>query len=674
MPTYRYLIGYTLDPSFSTLLKTYNVNETVYRIPWEEITAGPKGEYLEVVDFDAPNDCWYQPIDLNDAEVISQQGLKPSEGNPQFHQQFVYTIGMKIIQVFEDALGRKIIWRPHYDPGKRAEKYIESLRIYPHALLEANAYFDSDKQAILFGYFKAKELFQGINVPGTTIFTCLSPDIIAHEMTHAILDSIHPHFIENTNSDVAAFHEAFADIIALLEMVGNSDLVAHQLISAKGLIDSESIFGNLATQVGQASELGHHALRNAIGFYNEDKKWVRRQADRFAYQKADGFHNKGGVFVACIFDAFIRLYNHSTRDLLRIAKYDANSREAISIDLVNRLTQEAVEISQTLLKICIQALDFVPPCDITFGDYIRAMITADMEMTPEDTGGYRVALIESFREWGFMVDRVNTMSPESLKWNSPQELFENDYDVEALAVIVNNLKPIIRELLGKKDRYEIYQKSKEINTILHGLIIDELQPPDQLQEFEKTSIKDFKSYQVTYQSQISSSSSESLKSGNQKSQMSLGDIKSHVRWKSFLENLGLMPHVELSHKYEGEEIPFNKDFKLQVLNLRPVYRSSRDNRRIDQVVVSLLQTLRVEKKDHVLDGLKFRGGCTLVFDLSEKSNLTYAIVKKLTSERRLKSQIDHQLGYDNHYELNSSFMDEDRSFLPLQIRNLHSHD
>ena len=676
MPAYRFLKGYTLDPSFSTLLKTYNVNETVYGIPWEEVEKGPRGEYLEILDYDAPNECWYQPIDLDNPEVISQQGLKPSEGNPQFHQQFVYTIAMKIIQVFEDALGRKIIWRPRsgFDGGRYRDEYVRTLRIYPHALLEANAYYDSDKKAILFGYFKAEDFFQGINVPGSTVFTCLSPDIIAHEMTHAILDSIHPHFIENTNADVAAFHEAFADIVALLEMVGNSDLVAHQLTSARGKIDSESIFGNLATQVGQASVMGHHALRNAIGKYDDDGNWERVQASRFAYQEADGFHNKGGVFVACIFDAFIRLYDYSTQDLLRIANYDPNSEEAISIDLVKRLTKEAVEISQTLLKICIQALDFVPPCDITFGDYIRAMITADMEMTPEDNGGYRVALIESFREWGFMVDRVNTMSAESLKWNSPEELFEDEFDVNALGVIVNNLKPIIRELLGLKDRHEIYKKSREINAILHGLILDELHPAKEFSDSQIKDIQDFKSYQSNYQTQIQHSTEQFVMHKIQKKSMSLNEVKQHKGWRKFLENLGLMPEMGKGHKYEGETIPFDQEFKLQVLNLRPVYRSSRDGKRIDQVVVSLLQTLRVEEEGHDLDGLKFRGGCTLVFDLSEESTLTYAIVKRLNSENRLRNQLNYQLGYNNFFELNSSFMDENRSFLPLQINNLHNHE
>ena len=72
------------------------------------------GEYVEVLDFDPASGCWYEPVDLNDLEILAQDGLAPSEGNPQFHQQMVYAAAMNTIANFEHALGRQIFWAPRY--------------------------------------------------------------------------------------------------------------------------------------------------------------------------------------------------------------------------------------------------------------------------------------------------------------------------------------------------------------------------------------------------------------------------------------------------------------------------------------------------------------------------------------------------------------------------------
>ena len=40
---------------------------------------------------------------------------------------------------------------------------------------------------------------QGNNLPGQRVFTCLSHDIIAHEVTHAVIDGIRTYFTEPTN-------------------------------------------------------------------------------------------------------------------------------------------------------------------------------------------------------------------------------------------------------------------------------------------------------------------------------------------------------------------------------------------------------------------------------------------------------------------------------------------
>ena len=104
----------------------------------------------------------YEPVDLNDKKLLAQDGLPPSEGNPKFHQQMVYAVAMTTIGHFEKALGRKALWAPRESPGREAGaqyelKYeVPRLRIYPHALRAANAYYSPEKNALLFGYFPAR--------------------------------------------------------------------------------------------------------------------------------------------------------------------------------------------------------------------------------------------------------------------------------------------------------------------------------------------------------------------------------------------------------------------------------------------------------------------------------------------------------------------------------------
>ena len=54
---------------------------------------------------------------------------------------------------------------------------------------------------------------------------------------------------------------------------------------------------------------------------------------------------------------------------------------------------------------CLRALDYLPPVQVTFGDFLRAVITADYAST-RLTRHYRVALIQAFRSYGI----AHTMS------------------------------------------------------------------------------------------------------------------------------------------------------------------------------------------------------------------------------------------------------------------------
>ncbi len=430
-PPFRRLRIYSFDPSLALRLQTAPIQELTIRLPWDcdpttgRLEPGPIGEYVEVIDVDPASDAFYPPIDLNEPSLLAQDGLRPSEGNPQFHQQMAYAVAMATIRQFEHALGRVALWAPRrLSPGEspdgELEQFVQRLRIYPHALRDQNAYYSPDKKALLFGYFPVHSK-DAHNTPGTTVFTCLSHDIIAHEVTHALLDGIHPRFNEPSNPDVHAFHEAFADIVALFSHFSYPSVLRDQIAYTRGDLRSESLLAKLAQQFGRA--IGHRgALRDFLG-EEVDGVWKPREPDPRALEVVTEPHARGAILVAAVFGAFVLLYRSRTKDLFRIATQGTGKLPEGDIhpDLANRLAEEASQASQLILQTCIRALDYCPPVDITFGTYLRALVTADVNFNSEDEFT-RVALIESFREWGIYPRGTRSMSIEGLAWPSGAEV------------------------------------------------------------------------------------------------------------------------------------------------------------------------------------------------------------------------------------------------------------
>jgi hypothetical protein len=417
-PPFRRIRTYAVDPSFSTEFDKAAINEVVLKVRWEpDLKPGPVGEYIEVVDKDAAGNE-YAPVDLNDPSLLAQDGCSPAEGNPAFHQQMVYAVSMTTVGIFENALGRPVLWRAQSaGDGQTEAGYRQRLVIRPHALHEANAYYTPQEIALLFGYFEASDDDPGNHVPGSAVYSCLSHDIVAHETTHAILDGMHKGFNEPSNPDVLALHEAFADIVALMQHFTIPEILADQIARTRGDIESESILGSLAVQFGRASG-SRGALRQAIGGFDANHKWQRLTPDPAAYSKTEEPHARGALLVASVFDAFLAIYKARTTDLLRIYTQGTGVLPAGAIhpDLVHRLAHEAAKSAGHVLRLCIRAIDYVPPVDITFGEYLRGIITADADLVPEDTLHYRVAFIEAFRKRGIYPLDLNTLSEDTLRW------------------------------------------------------------------------------------------------------------------------------------------------------------------------------------------------------------------------------------------------------------------
>jgi hypothetical protein len=564
----------------------------MYKVPWENLAPGPVGEYVEVVDYDPPSGGFYAPLNLNDPRVLAQNGLTPSEGNPQFHQQMVYAVAMTIIDRFERALGRKAFWTDRfqrYGQSQTNDEFMPRLRIYPHALRMANAYYSRNKGALLFGYFPGTEDRTSGQFPGGMVFTCLSHDVVAHETTHALLDGFHEHFMEATNPDVLAFHEAFADIVALFQHFTFPKVLAHQIARTRGDLHSENLLAQLASQVGHARGT-HGALRDAIGKYDEtQKRWVRHEPDPTELDRTMKVHARGAILVAAVFDAFLSIYRSRSHDLLRLASGGTGvlPQGELHPDLVNRLAQEAAKAAGHVLNMCFRALDYCPPVDLTFGEYLRALITADLDLMLEDQHRYRVAFIEAFRRRGIYPRDVRTLSEDSLRWARPGEdptLAPGEMEGRLRRFIEDiRLRNQVDKLRYLRTRKEIWEKTREIKIDLHGAISSQVAKAEILQRLTGLALAEYQA----------------------------------------------PPGV----KVHRDGVPV-----FSVKAIREARRQRGDGRVLNQVFITLLQK---ETMEH--DGQRYtiRCGSVLVLDLDEL-RVTYVIRKGLQDQERLLRTIEFQ--------------------------------
>jgi len=634
-PPFRKLRGYAFDPSLSLKIDTALINDITYKIPWEDeeqLKPGPIGEYIEVIDYDPTVNKFYSPVDLNHPYILAQDGLDPSGSNPQFHQQMVYAVAMTTIKNFESGLGRPVLWSPHRvkevvepkpgnkkadqdiaaDKEKVKDEYVPALRIYPHALRDANAFYSPQKKALLFGYFAARPADITLQMPDSLTFTCLSHDIIAHETTHAIMDGLHRKYTEDTNPDVLAFHEAFADIVALFQHFTFPEVLKNQIAATRGDLASQNLLGKLAQEFGIA--IGNYgALRDAIGTFDKKKKtWTPKEPTGNEYRTIMEPHDRGAILVSAVFEAFLTIYKNRVADLLRIATGGTGvlQQGELHPDLVNRLAAEASKASSHVLNMCIRALDYCPPVDINFGDFLRAVITADTDLVADDSRDYRLAFIDAFRKRGIYPKGIKHLSVESLNYPEPdtkdlQELFD---------ILVDFLRDYRNEIIYTKKRDKIFEVNRKY--IAGNYDSDE---------------KIFGLHRRL-----------NVKFDNSIAFEKLTGIMFSENWQS----LG----IPTSTAYGGVRASFS------VHSLHLASRVGPGGNQSNQIIVSLVQRAYIpvdkDKKDwpkitpgETDQSFVINGGCTLIFDLNKlglKNALKYAISKPLLDIEVLNNNI-HQL-------------------------------
>jgi len=442
-PGRRPLRVYAFDPSRGR----HFGNEMQLDVRYRPVKPGPVDattahNRVAVIDYDDSRKKYYRPVDLDEPGILISNGLPPSETDPRFHQQMVYAVASDTIEQFELALGRRIHWR-------RAERSLNapkgwlpddilSLNLYPHAIHQANAFYSPEAHGILFGYFRAAGTAVGLSIPGQPIFACLSHDVIVHEMTHAILDGIRGCFMEQTNPDVAAFHEAFADLAALFRHFSHREVLLDAIARTGGRLYTPALKGDsladLASQSGLSSGEEPNPLIELAAQFGE------ATGSRFGLRSAIGqpksmrdlqepmdCHERGSILVAAVFDAFFQVYMNRAAKTFRIYRSAGGiERDDLTSPLADALCDEATTTASEFFRICVRAIDYLPPVDVTFGDFLRAVMTAQTDYDPEDTDNICDAWMQSFRRREILPDDAAFFSMDGLVWPVEPDSVEVD--------------------------------------------------------------------------------------------------------------------------------------------------------------------------------------------------------------------------------------------------------
>jgi hypothetical protein len=198
------------------------------------------------------------------------------------------------------------------------------------------------------------------------------------------------------------------------------------------------------------------------------------------------------------------------------------------------------------------------------------------------------------------------------------------------------MKHHIGEILETKDRQELYRRSEVAQGSLHELLMGKA-----------------KAY---------------------------GDAE----WELFLNKLGLTsrPVSQLFGK-DSAKVRFIRDGlpdrnyvpRIEVHSVRPAFRSGREGRQIEQVLITLTQRVSADIGDEGQPHkMVFRGGCSLILSLGNLNQVEYVIQKNIKSYERFQRQAAYARGDDESAAAlaASLYANDDRDWR-LDFNLLHRH-
>jgi hypothetical protein len=276
-----------------------------------------------------------------------------------FNQVSVFATVLRTMSMFEqeDTLGRPLSWafgRPQ-------------LLVVPRAGNWANAFYERQTGSLQLFFFEG---------PGQTIYTSLSRDIVAHETGHAILDGIAPDLYDALAPQSLALHEGVADMTALFLSFQSRELVETVLGQTGGSIRDSTAFNSIAEEFGRA--LSPHGRTSYLRSLLNDKTLDPADTSVDEYGRPNRVeraepHDLSQVVSGALYAVMVKLHEQLTERFAQRGPRIPASGKALGIG------------SKRYRRMILRALDYLPPGEVSFADYGRAIIAADQASHPDDS-------------------------------------------------------------------------------------------------------------------------------------------------------------------------------------------------------------------------------------------------------------------------------------------------
>jgi hypothetical protein len=375
--SFRQLTQETRGPAKMSVVRTAAPAEAA---EGERILIYEDDPFLETVAGSSPVPADPIPIDEpSDTQALLQIQIIGQQPDPEVYQPSTAEFRYWDTNA---ALDRAInFWDPLLPSGTQWSTDQQPLQVNLDEGEDFNAFF-ARQSGLNFFHGQVDNV-----TPSVTVFSCASPDVSCHELGHAILDAVKPELFNAMSLEVAAFHEGFGDISAMLSKLQLASLRDLVLQQTGGRLGSNSRLSQLARQLGWA-------IRVQIDPTAVDRDCLRNTSNNFFYvdpaslppmapatQLSSEPHSFSRVFSGAFLDVLAAMFKIGPANF---AGTDSDKLLAVTVD-AGRLLIEGVRVASV-------APGF-------YSQVAAGMIQADQSLT---AGRYRTALTSSFVQRGIL--------------------------------------------------------------------------------------------------------------------------------------------------------------------------------------------------------------------------------------------------------------------------------